>query len=423
MRRRRRHLDPRRRVLAIALPFLALVVAFLWAGLRAPDGVPGVSYDTATVELRDGGNLTAHTQVRVAGELVGQVLNPRVVDGRALVDVQLDPKVGPLRRDARVHVRPRSAVGSPYVELFPGSARAAWPGDRPLPASRSTAAIPLDDVLSTFDPRTRARTRELLDQLGEGTAARGEDVNRTVARAPHLLRDLRTAVQPLLRDRGALPAFVRGAAATAAGFSGVRDLIPEGFRRGAITLEALNRRAPLTRALDVGPGALLDLRQGLRRADPLLDGLDRLARVALPVLRGLPGTLHDTDRFLASADAHIGGLRTTLRRAAAAVAPTLQLLRTTTRVAPELETAFTALRPAVDELAPRRCDMLAVTRNWTSMMSNGTKDGNVLRLAIVTAGFNSITGFRNTGDVEPGVYRNPYPAPCAATTTDKAPRR
>jgi len=418
-RRRRSRLTPRGRVVVLSGGALIVLVAFLWAGLNAPNSIPGRSYYTVTVQFADAGNITPHTQVRRAGKLVGQVLNPRYENGHATAELQLDEDLRPLSLDASVRVRPRSAVGSPYVELDRGRSPQGLPEGEILPADRSTAAVPIDEVLSAFDEQTRASTGRFLRELGETTAGRGEDVNGLLDRTPPLARDVRVALEPLRRDPSAIQTFVPAGARMFGALEPVRMDIATGWDVGGRSLDALNQPRELRAALDVAPGSLATLRNGLRRTDPMLAALDRFARRGLPVLRAAPDALRATDGMLRSANATVGDLRLTLERARLAVDPALALLRTTTTVLPRLDVAMAAARPIIDELAPRRCDMLSLTDNWSSMLSNGNASGNFLRLAVVTAGFNSITGIQDPDIVAPGTVKNPYPAPCQAAKDKK----
>jgi len=64
-----------------------------------------------------------------------------------------------------VRVRARSPLGLKYLELTPGTAA----GDvKRLDRGRQNRPVELDQVLSTFDARTRQATQGLLKELGGG---------------------------------------------------------------------------------------------------------------------------------------------------------------------------------------------------------------------------------------------------------------
>ena len=92
----------------------------VYIGFKAPDAIPGRAYFTVRAQFKDADNVSKHSQVRIAGRIVGQVLDPHVEHELAVVKLQMDPTVKPLRSDTRVVVRPRSAVGVRYIDVVPG---------------------------------------------------------------------------------------------------------------------------------------------------------------------------------------------------------------------------------------------------------------------------------------------------------------
>ena len=81
----------------------------------------------------------------------------------ALLELKLDKQIEPLSVDTRVGVRPRSALGLKYVELVPGrSSRTFETGDTVPLRNAAPTAPELEDVLSTFAPRTRADAQAAL---------------------------------------------------------------------------------------------------------------------------------------------------------------------------------------------------------------------------------------------------------------------
>src|SRR5438874_1712439 len=149
-------------MLGVGLTGIGVAVLLAWIGYNAPNSIPGRKYYTVKAELNQADNLTSHYQVRVAGRLVGQILNPRVEGDKAVVDLQLEDSMRPLLSDTTIRVRPRSPIGVRFLELRPGTHGTPIPEGGTLPASHASAARPLDEALSTLDAPTRARTKELL---------------------------------------------------------------------------------------------------------------------------------------------------------------------------------------------------------------------------------------------------------------------
>jgi ABC-type transporter Mla subunit MlaD len=175
-------------MIALGLLGLGMTVAFTAIGFNAPNSIPGRGYYNLEAEFADADNIAPHAQVRLGGKIVGQVLNPRVEDGKAIVDLQIDPKYKPLKADSIVEVRPRSAVGVRYVDIRSGQDGVPLEEGARIPAAQTRATRALDEVLGTFDSETRVRTQQFLRELGTGLAGRGEDLNETLGAAPQTLR-------------------------------------------------------------------------------------------------------------------------------------------------------------------------------------------------------------------------------------------
>ena len=111
---------------AFFLVVLAIAGLLIWKieDLRLGRGEP----TRVTVEFKDVAGLDEKTAVRVAGVRVGKVTKIRLVDGKALVDVELDRDVA-LRQGASASIESQGLLGEKYVELVPGPVRsAASPG-------------------------------------------------------------------------------------------------------------------------------------------------------------------------------------------------------------------------------------------------------------------------------------------------------
>src|SRR5213083_1543975 len=106
--------QPRKRLsmILLGLAGIGVTVLMVYIGFKAPDSIPGRAYFTVRAQFKDADNVSKHSQVRIAGRIVGHVL--------AVVKLQMDPIVKPLRSDTRVVVRPRSAVGVRYIDVVPG---------------------------------------------------------------------------------------------------------------------------------------------------------------------------------------------------------------------------------------------------------------------------------------------------------------
>lgn len=402
-------------MLGVGLTGIGVAVLLAWIGYNAPNSIPGRKYYTVKAVMNQADNLTSHYQVRVAGRLVGQVLNPRVEGNKAVVDLQLEDKIRPLLSDSTIRVRPRSPIGVRFLELHPGTKGKPIPEGGTLPASQASAALPLDEALSTLDAPTRARTRELLAQLGQGFAGRGDDLNPTIHAAPAMLRDTQYVTRKIADRQGAVASFVGGLETSARSADPVRRSIAEGFDPESRALKVFgDTRAAMEQTLQIAPSALEGIRNGLAQSDPFVRELGGFAKQAVPFLRRAPDALDQTAALLHDARPTLRSASRTLDLAGRAVSPTLFLLRTLRPALPDIEEALKQGTGPVVDLAPRRCDITRMFGNWTSMLGYGTDAANYLRLNVQQGTGESIGGSQQgLKDLVP-IHADPYPGPCQA---------
>lgn len=395
---------------AIGIGFALLMV---WIGFRAPDSIPGRSYYNLDAAFRNADNIAKHSQVRVGGRIVGQVLDPRVEHGRAVIRLQMEPSVGPLLSDTRAIVRPRSAVGVRYVEVVPGEHGRPLHDGALIPASQTGATRQLDEALSTFDAPTRLRTQRLLRALGTGLAGRGEDLNEGIGALPRFLRGTREVAAAIAARPGAIRSFIRGTAGAAGAAQPVREAIATGFAPEAAALRPFTDHA-VQQSLDAAPPALAAVRAGLARTTPLVVALGRLAARVRPGLAVAPAAFRETDAMLRGAEPGLEAAPSTLRTTAKAVDPTVALLDRIEPMLPNLRAALTDGLPIVDELGRHGCDIKLFGDNWGSMMAFGNSGGGFLRFNLTGGDAQTVYGLGSAAKNDVALYQNPYPKPCTA---------
>jgi virulence factor Mce-like protein len=402
--------------LTLGLAGIAAGVAMFVIGWSAPNSLPFRSYYTIHAQFREADNLTPHANVRLGGRLIGQVLHPRVSHGLGTVDLQLDPSVKPLLSDTRLIVRPRSAIGNRFVEVIPGGHGRPVPDGGTIPASKTSITVQLDQVFGVFDATTRQRTSTVITQLGEGFADRGNDLNQTIATAPGFLHGTALVTGAIAGRPGAVQRFVEGTAGAASAVALVRNELASGFAPEAQALQPFSTHAASLQAtLAKAPADLQGVRAGLAQTDPLISELDGLAHTIQPALAVAPRALTQASQLLTRGGPIVRRADAVLQLTGQAVPPTIGLLRTLMPVLPSLEATLSNSLPIVNELAPRDCDLQLMLFNWEDMMAYGNSDGSFLRF-LFTGGQESLAGAGSAELSLPGVYSNPYPAPCRSGT-------
>lgn len=420
-RRRRPAGRPPRRVALVALGVATTAIAalLLAVGYDAPNRIPGRAYYTLSVALDDADNLTAHHQVRMGGRTVGQVLHPRVRDGRAVIDLQLEQRIAPLRSDTRVVVRPRSPIGVRFVELRPGRRGAPLPDGALLPATQSSATVPLDRALGTLDRRRRREAATAVRELGRGFADRGEDVAATIEAAPRALRRTRSALAPLNARTGATAGLVAGAEGAARAAAPVSGDIAAGLRPEARALRVVAEHEPgVDGTLAVAPEALRRIAEDLGRTDPLLTALGRLGTAGADTLTRGPRTFRAVARMLRDGRPGLRAAPPVLRRAEAATDPTLRLLTALDPVVPAISRTARTASPLLVELGRRDCDVRRWFRGWRGVLTEGVPSGDrigpatALRLHLLTT-LESVGGQGPAlSQALPPLRTDAYPEPC-----------
>ncbi len=186
------------------------LLLFLWVafGGSTPLRAEGYRY---TIQFREAGQLAQESDVRVSGVPVGKVklieANPKT--GYSDVTVQVDAKYAPIRRDSRVMLRYKTLLGETYVEITPGnSSSPAVPDGGKLPVRNIRPTVELDEIVQTFDARTRAAFDVWQQDLAAASAGRGQDINDFFAQLPPLVTEATRLLSVLDDNQAGLSTLV-----------------------------------------------------------------------------------------------------------------------------------------------------------------------------------------------------------------------
>jgi virulence factor Mce-like protein len=226
-------------------------------------------------------------EVRVAGAKVGSVTDIELTpDRRARVQLEVGEGFGPFHADAGCVIRQDSLLGEKFVECDPGTPRArpleGRDGHAPtVPLERNTTPVEIDTVLSTFRLPYRQRLSILLNELGYGLAARGEDLDALIRRANPALEEANDVLAVLARERARLRRLVEGTDAAVAELARRRGEV-QGLieRAGEVTQVTASRRGDLQEAIRLLPPLLDEL-------EPSAERLGAFAQEATPAVRQL----------------------------------------------------------------------------------------------------------------------------------------
>ncbi len=262
-------------VLVGAVTTLVVIVAVFLA-YNANNGLPFVPTKQLKVNVSNGSNLVKGNDIREGGFRMGviegikPVLLPNGVTAAQLT-LKLDKVNGDIPKDSTIKIRPRSALGLKYVELYRGKSKSVFADGATMPLSQSFVPEQFDDVYRTFDEKTRIASRKNLEGFGDALAGRGMDLNVTIRNLPNLFRHLVPVAQNLTDKRTGLPGFFKGLNRAASTVAPIAKLNAKTFTQLADTFGAF---AKDTRALQAtiskSPGTLDVATTSLRVQRPFL---------------------------------------------------------------------------------------------------------------------------------------------------------
>jgi virulence factor Mce-like protein len=413
-------------VLIGAATTLVVIVAVFLA-YNANNGLPFVPTYQLKVDVPSAANLVKGNEVRIGGTRVGVVdgITPkRLKDGKVIAELsmKLETTVKPLPTDSTVIVRPRSALGLKYVEITKGRSTRGFEDGATVPLSAARpAAVEFDEVINTFDEKTRDAAQRNLLGFGDAFAGRGEDLNRAIQALNPLLVQLGPAMANLSDPRTQLKRFTEALGRSAAIVAPVAETQAALFRNLDTTFKAFATvaRPYLQDTISGGPPALDAATRSFPKQRPFLANSEGFFHDLRPGVKAISATAGDL------ADAFTIGTPT-LKRSVAfnnRLKPTfgaLQRFAEDPLVAlgiSDLTSTAKIANPLIAHLAPTQtvCNYITLFfRNIASLLSEGDANGTGQRFQVIDAplGPNNEGGPSSSYANGPGdnyLHTNPYP--------------
>jgi ABC-type transporter Mla subunit MlaD len=337
-----------------------VVILAVFLAYNANNGLPFVPSYRISVQVPNAETLVSGNDVRVAGVRVGfveDVVPVQHSNGHvtARADLKLDKSVDPIPKGSTVIVRAQSSLGLKYLEINRSNNPKGYPEGSTLPLSAAhPRPVEFDQVLSTFNGRTRSAIRQNLVQFGAVLAGRGPQINAALGELRPLLRRLEPVARNLASSKTGLARFFREAGHAAAEVAPVaetqahmfvsldttfgalasvaRPFIQDTISQTPPTFDTLIRTSPrISTFLRHNAALFADLRPGVRalnRTSPeIASALETGARVlpgAPSLNRQLPPTARSLERFATSSDVKAGISRST--QTVRSLTPTLRFI-------------------------------------------------------------------------------------------------
>jgi virulence factor Mce-like protein len=163
-----------------------IVLTYLWVnfGGSIPFASRGYRIQVAFPQANE---LATGADVRIAGVNVGKVVGLSLdkADSRQLATLELSRQYAPIPRDTRATLRLKTLLGETYVSLSTGSrsSGALADGGR-LSDGQVQPDVALDQILSTFDPKTRRAWQVWASSQAAAVTGRGQDINASFGLLP-----------------------------------------------------------------------------------------------------------------------------------------------------------------------------------------------------------------------------------------------
>ena len=310
---------------------------------------PGETGYALSAVFKDASGVVPQDEVRIAGVKVGSVLSVSPgADGNTKVAMMLEPRYQ-VRSDVRAVVRPKSLLGTEYVELVrvPGSHSPLLPAGSTIPLERTGQAVQIDDVLNNLDPETRQAMSTSFQQLGVALEGRSGDVNSSLPGVDQAATNLRPLAQ-------------------------VGDRRQEELARILVDLDAIMQ-------------ALADEQDSLGR---IVDSGNTVFSGVAARDRDLGGAIQNANGFLGSLDASFSAAgvtssdRTALAQAPGTINASSHTLSLTNANVDQLlpELLLGQIQYPGDQLNLTQPDSAALSREWLSAFFQNDFNGNSFRI-------------------------------------------
>jgi phospholipid/cholesterol/gamma-HCH transport system substrate-binding protein len=388
-----------------------VVIAFVLA-LRSPNGVPGVAYRTMYAVVPDIGNLQRHSEVRVAGKRIGQVMQTQGWHGRVRVKLQLSPGAGPIPADSTVVVRSQGLLGQRYLQVRPGTSRHLLGDGATLRPAKNAITLGIPETLQTFDSQTRHQFGRMVNGLGVGLLGRGRDLNAAIAEAPDASTNFRRIVAAVTTSPGAARRLLPQLSRAAASFDAAQESTVAMLKPAEKALAPfVDHRAATQVALTEAPPALEAAQPALDDGRVLLTATRHLASAADRTLLGAPRALRATAALLRDSRRPLANVRPLLARARSAVPATLRIARALKPILAPLKQPLDTLTEPMRIIGAYGCDITSFAETWRSFLAfgvaGGTKIGPLGEIRSQPLFLQPAYGVKT-----PLIKRDLYPAPC-----------
>jgi phospholipid/cholesterol/gamma-HCH transport system substrate-binding protein len=273
------------------------LLIFLWIsfGGTLPFNAQGYRF---AVEFNQATELAPNAQVEIAGVTVGHVTSVGLDhrNGRTRAVIQIDHQYVPRPASTRAILRQKTLLGETYVQLSAGNPHGPKLRDgATLPRGHVAETVQLDQILNTFDPKTRAAFATWMQQGGVALTNRGEQFNAAFAQLYPFATNVNSVLAVLQRQKSATSTLLHDSGQVFSALSSSPTQL-QGFVRSTNQLFATtaSRDAALAATIRAFPAFLAQTRATTNtigrfavNTKPLIDELHPAAEQLNPALESV----------------------------------------------------------------------------------------------------------------------------------------
>lgn len=345
--RRRLELEARRGARPLVTVVAGLAIGLLIAGYIATHISKTLFSRTETLSfvVSDAtGVVKGVDEVRLKGIGIGRVSDIEIKDERAVITAKVQKKYGAIYRNARVQLRPNTALQDMYLDIVDrGTASAGvLHGSDPLAAGRTEVPVGIDEVLNVFQAPVRVRLQTLLDQLGNGLADHGARLRTAFAQFVPFIDRVGQVSHQLAVRAPMVRRLVHNTAVLSQTLGARQEQLNTLVDSGSATLTTLkDSGGDLGATLEALPPTLRAVDSSFTAVRGVVGDVDGAVRALDPVADALPASLSSLRRLNTSAAPAVRALQTPVQRL-------VPFTRTLKPLSGELAQAVDALAPQAD---------------------------------------------------------------------------
>jgi virulence factor Mce-like protein len=275
------------------------LLLFLWVTFGGPTPFKAESY-LFKARFPEAVTLAKQADVRLGGVTVGKVkaLSLPPAGNATEVEIEMDPKYGPIPADSRAILRQKTLLGESFIELTAGDSDRLLPDGGLLPRSNTEEATQIDEIFQALDEPTRDAFQRWMANSAISVKGRALDLNDSFGNLGPFTSDA-TAILRLLRGQDdALQGLIRDTGTVFEAISARDQALAGAIVNSNTAFEAIaSRDAALAETIQIFPTFNEESRLTLNRLAEFSSDTQPLVNALMPVADDLSPTFQSVERL------------------------------------------------------------------------------------------------------------------------------